>query len=104
MGFRVLIIGGGLGGLSLGNALARHGNVSVSIFERQSMYSSAGSVVLPPSTFHQLSGLGFEDSIANISHPLVKQIICGNDRRVLRTLNFDQDGYLGLRSAGTCLM
>ena len=97
----ILVVGGGLGGLCLGNALALvNANLKISIFEEKNNYSSAfpRSFVLSASGFHKLASIGFEDSIAVLGHPLLNQVI-SNRSGLMKELEFE-DGYLGLRCSG----
>ena len=102
---RVLVAGGGIGGLSVANMLLQKApHLQITVSERQTTYQTAEAkqtgVVLTPNAFHTLGELGFGDSLAQQGHPLLTQVISG-EKGIIKELEFGENGYLGVNSCGT---
>src|ERR1700739_636433 len=67
-GWRVIIIGGGIGGLSAALSLQHHG-FKVSLYEQDSELREFGAgLLVPPNAMHALDFLGIGEAIENTSN------------------------------------
>src|SRR2546421_12574758 len=63
MGFSVVVVGGGIGGLFAANALIAHG-LDVSVYEQAPALSEVGAgVFLTPNSVRQLKRVGLEPAV-----------------------------------------
>lgn len=81
---KVLIVGGGVGGLALGAALARR-DVEADIIERRSSYGDEGAgIVLGPNVMSVMKGLGLHEAVVASGHPVGLARITDASGRVLQ--------------------
>lgn len=68
--FRVAIVGGGIGGLTAANAIARHG-ISVQVFEQAAQISEVGAgVMMTPNSRRLLEGMGLGPALDKVAAPV----------------------------------
>ena len=95
---RVLIVGGGLAGLSLAIALRRRG-VGVEIVERAVEWPAEGNVYLPANGFRALESLGLEEAVASEAFVIPRQRFLDHRGRLL--MDVDLEGVW--EGVGPCL-
>lgn len=96
---RILIVGGGIAGLSLAVALERRGYQS-DIVEKHSTYSTAGTgLYLPGNATRALAQLGLFDAILDVAVPIKSQLILDSSGKQLCTTN--TEAFWG--TCGPCL-
>jgi 2-heptyl-3-hydroxy-4(1H)-quinolone synthase len=90
---RVLVVGGGIGGLALGVALARRG-IAFEIVERRSHYGDEGAgIVLGGNVMAAMERLGLADAIRAVGHPVGQAIIADAQGTKLQETSFRVDGF-----------
>jgi 2-polyprenyl-6-methoxyphenol hydroxylase-like FAD-dependent oxidoreductase len=90
---RILVVGGGIGGLALGIALARHG-IAYEIVERRSSYGDEGAgIVLGGNVMAAMERLGLAEAIRSAGHPVGQAIIADAHGRRLQQTPFRVDGF-----------
>jgi len=90
---RVLVVGGGIGGLALGVALARRG-IAFEIVERRSHYGDEGAgIVLGGNVMAAMERLGIADAIRAAGHPVGQAIIADAQGRKLQETPFRVEGF-----------
>lgn len=90
---RVLVVGGGIGGLALGVALARRG-ISFEIVERRAHYGDEGAgIVLGGNVMAAMVRLGLADAIRSVGHPVGQAIIADANGRKLQETPFRVEGF-----------
>src|SRR5690348_16955652 len=76
---RVVIVGGGIGGVAAANALLRRG-INVSVYEQASALTEVGAgVALQPNGIRMLRRLGFGDELARVGARWVDPRFCRPD-------------------------
>ena len=86
---RVIIVGGGIGGLSAAIALGRHGHEAV-VLERASKLEAVGAgITLFANAMNALARLGLGDAISAAGSPALHSAILTSDGRELTTLPSD---------------
>lgn len=89
---RVLVVGGGIGGLALGVALGRRGIVA-DIVEKRPVYGDEGAgIVLAPNHMAVMNGLGLAGAAAALGHPIEQACITDATGRVLQRAPFRVEG------------
>ena len=84
---RVLIVGGGIAGLSLARTLATTG-VSLELIERERAWRPAGSgIYLPGNASRALRALGLETQVASRAVEIATQRVCDHRGRLLRQVD-----------------
>jgi 2-polyprenyl-6-methoxyphenol hydroxylase-like FAD-dependent oxidoreductase len=82
-GFRVVIAGGGIAGLSLARALKDAGHNPV-IIERNREWPMTGTAhYLPANALRALNGLGIGEEVRAAAHPISRQRVTGSGGRTL---------------------
>jgi 2-polyprenyl-6-methoxyphenol hydroxylase-like FAD-dependent oxidoreductase len=90
---RVLVVGGGIGGLALGVALARRG-IAFEILERRAHYGDEGAgIVLGGNVMAAMERLGLADAIRGVGHPVGRAIIADAHGRKLQETPFRVEGF-----------
>jgi 2-heptyl-3-hydroxy-4(1H)-quinolone synthase len=90
---RVLVVGGGIGGLALGVALARRG-VAFEIVERRSHYGDEGAgIVLGCNVMAVMERLGLAEAVRAVGHPVAQAIIADAQGRKLQETPFRVEGF-----------
>ncbi|NTX04504.1 FAD-dependent monooxygenase [Myxococcus sp. CA040A] len=81
---KVLIVGGGIGGLALGAALARR-DVEADLVERRPSYEDEGAgIVLGPNVMSVMKGLALHEAVVAAGHPVGLARITDASGRVLQ--------------------
>ncbi|MCY0997528.1 FAD-dependent monooxygenase [Myxococcus sp. MISCRS1] len=81
---KVLVVGGGIGGLALGAALARRGVVA-EVVERRPSYGDEGAgIVLGPNVMAVMKGLALHEAVLAAGHPVGLARITDASGRVLQ--------------------
>ena len=94
VGMRVAIIGAGIGGLTLGRALARAG-IDATIHERRDRYARTGlGLLLLPNGLAALDAVGLGDVIRCLSNPIDLAVIRGADGHSVA--QFPLEGHRGI--------
>ncbi|MBJ6759152.1 FAD-dependent monooxygenase [Myxococcaceae bacterium JPH2] len=89
---KVLIVGGGIGGLALGAALARRG-VTADIIERKPQPADEGAgIVLGPNVMAVMKGLALHEDILAAGHPVDTARITDAHGRVLQETAYAVSG------------
>jgi FAD-dependent urate hydroxylase len=84
---RVLIVGGGIAGLSLARTLATTG-VSLELIERERVWRPAGTgIYLPGNASRALRALGLETQVASRAVEIATQRVCDHRGRLLRQVD-----------------
>src|SRR5919204_5979649 len=98
---RVLVVGGGIGGLATAIALARAGHEPV-VFERASALESVGAgIALSPNAVAALERLGVADEVRRRGHAPRHALVLNRRGRVLSELPYAERGWemLGVHRA-----
>lgn len=86
---RVLIVGGGLAGLSLAIALRRRG-IGAEIVERAVEWPAEGNVYLPANGFRALESLGLQEAVASEAFVIPRQRFLDHRGRLLMDVDLQQ--------------
>uniref|UniRef100_UPI0035CB9F6F FAD-dependent monooxygenase n=1 Tax=uncultured Sphingomonas sp. TaxID=158754 RepID=UPI0035CB9F6F len=98
-GSRILIVGAGIGGLSLARALEQHG-LEFDIVEQSPTPSDTGAgIYLPGNAAAALAELGVMPRLAAQAHPISRQVILDSSGTVLHDMDVSQFW----RGTGPCL-
>lgn len=90
---RVLIVGGGIGGLALGAALRLRG-IEAELVERRAAYGGEGAgVVLGQNVMRVLRGLGLHAAVVRVGHPIGLARITDAAGRVLQEMDYHVPGF-----------
>ncbi len=90
---KVLVVGGGIGGLALGTALARRG-IDFEIVERRSHYGDEGAgIVLGCNVMAVMERLGLAERVRAAGHPVGQAIIADAEGRKLQETPFRVEGF-----------
>jgi 2-heptyl-3-hydroxy-4(1H)-quinolone synthase len=88
---KVLIVGGGIGGLAFGAALARRG-VTAEIVEKRAAYGDEGAgIVLGPNVMSVMKGLDLHEPIVAAGHPIGMARITDSAGRTLQETEYRMD-------------
>ena len=82
-GQRVLIVGGGISGLSLARALKDAGHDPLVIERNQEWPATNGAYYLPANAIRAVAQLGLGEAVAAAAHPISRQRVSGTDGRTL---------------------
>jgi len=85
-GLRVLIVGGGIAGLSLARALKDAGHDPLVIERSQEWAVTNTAHYLPSNAIRALQQLGLGEAVAAAAHPISQQRVTGSGGRVLADL------------------
>ena len=85
-GRRVLIVGGGISGLSVARALKDAGHDPLVIERNQEWPVTNGAYYLPANAIRALDQLGLGEAVAAAAHPINRQRVSGTDERMLADL------------------